>query len=173
MAALREAAMVGVGVVQLPTMMIWGDLEAGRLVHVLPDWRPRAVIIHAVFPSRRGLLLSIRALLDFLGRECDAAPSRREYSVIMFRLTWGETKMSALAPQKAMVDQFSSSSSRVRHTKKHWKSAIPGWVIREQKRELWLELAVSRTAGIGFRPSRIIPSHASERLVVIKTAAFR
>ncbi|MBO9377280.1 LysR family transcriptional regulator [Sphingomonas histidinilytica] len=70
MAALREAAMAGVGVVQLPTMMIWGDIEAGRLVHVLPAWRPRAGIVHAVFPSRRGLLPSIRALLDFLGREC-------------------------------------------------------------------------------------------------------
>ncbi|QZP09518.1 LysR substrate-binding domain-containing protein [Caenibius sp. WL] len=70
MAALREAAMAGVGIVQLPTMMIWGDIEAGRLMHVLPAWQPRAGIVHAVFPSRRGLLPSIRALLDFLGREC-------------------------------------------------------------------------------------------------------
>lgn len=70
MAALREAAMAGVGIVQLPTMMIWGDIEAGRLIHVLPAWRPRAGIVHAVFPSRRGLLPSVRALLDFLGREC-------------------------------------------------------------------------------------------------------
>ena len=70
MAALREAAIGSVGVVQLPTMMIWQDVEAGRLVHVLPDWRPPAGIIHAVFPSRRGLLPSVRALLDFLAREC-------------------------------------------------------------------------------------------------------
>lgn len=70
MAALREAAIAGVGVVQLPTIMIWQDINAGRLVHVLPNWRPRAGIVHAVFPSRRGLLPSVRALLDFLGREC-------------------------------------------------------------------------------------------------------
>ena len=70
MAALREAAIGGVGVVQLPTMMIWQDIDAGRLVHVLPDWRPPAGIIHAVFPSRRGLLPSVRALLDFLAGEC-------------------------------------------------------------------------------------------------------
>jgi DNA-binding transcriptional LysR family regulator len=70
MAALREAALAGVGVAQLPTMMIWDDIRAGRLVHVLPQWRPRSGIVHAVFPSRRGLLPSIRALLDFLAREC-------------------------------------------------------------------------------------------------------
>ena len=70
MAALRDAALAGVGVVQLPTMMIWDDIKAGRLLHVLPDWRPRSGIVHAVFPSRRGVLPSIRALLDFLAREC-------------------------------------------------------------------------------------------------------
>ena len=70
MAALRDAALAGVGVVQLPTMMIWDDIRARRLIHVLPDWRPRSGIVHAVFPSRRGLLPSIRTLIDFLAREC-------------------------------------------------------------------------------------------------------
>jgi len=73
MAALREAAIAGIGIVQLPTMMIWQDIEAGRLVSVLPDWRPRAGIIHAIFPSRRGLLPAVRAFIDFLARECAAA----------------------------------------------------------------------------------------------------
>jgi DNA-binding transcriptional LysR family regulator len=36
---------------------------------VLPDWRPANEIVHAVFPSRRGLLPSVRALLDFLADE--------------------------------------------------------------------------------------------------------
>jgi len=70
MASLREAALSGLGVVQLPTMLVWQDIEAGRLVSVLPDWRPRAGVIHAVFPSRRGLLPSVRALLDFLAQGC-------------------------------------------------------------------------------------------------------
>lgn len=38
MAALRQAAIAGGGVVQLSTIMIWQDIDAGRLVHVLPDW---------------------------------------------------------------------------------------------------------------------------------------
>lgn len=70
MSVLREAALAGVGVVQLPTMLIWKDIEAGRLVHVLPDWRPKAAIVHAIFPSKRGLLPSVRALLDFLSHSC-------------------------------------------------------------------------------------------------------
>lgn len=70
MAALRDAALAGVGIVQLPTLMIWQDVAEGRLVHVLPYWRPKAGIVHAVFPSRRGLLPSVRALLDFLAEEC-------------------------------------------------------------------------------------------------------
>jgi DNA-binding transcriptional LysR family regulator len=69
-AVLREATLAGVGVVQLPIVMVWEDIRAGRLVHVLPQWQPRSGIVHAVFPSRRGLLPSVRALLDFLAREC-------------------------------------------------------------------------------------------------------
>lgn len=72
MAALREAAIRGVGIVQLPTMMIWQDVQAGRLAHVVPQWIPKSGIIHAVFPSRRGLLPSVRALVDFMVSECGA-----------------------------------------------------------------------------------------------------
>lgn len=69
MLALREAAMVGVGVVQLPVLMVKEQLAAGELVAVLEEWEPRREVIHAVFPSRRGLLPSVRALVDFLTEE--------------------------------------------------------------------------------------------------------
>ncbi|HQU68915.1 MAG TPA: LysR substrate-binding domain-containing protein [Albidovulum sp.] len=69
MVALRLAALGGVGICQFPEMVIHDDLAAGRLVDVLPDWAPRAGIIHAVFPSRRGLLPSVRALLDALATD--------------------------------------------------------------------------------------------------------
>jgi len=42
----------------LPTVAVAGDLEAGRLIDPLRDWRPTRWIVHAVFPSRRGLLPS-------------------------------------------------------------------------------------------------------------------
>ncbi|WP_191059369.1 LysR substrate-binding domain-containing protein [Geminicoccus harenae] len=70
MSVLQNAAIAGAGAVQLPTIFVWDDIRAARLIHVLPDWRPRSAIVHAVFPSRRGLLPSVRALIDFLVREC-------------------------------------------------------------------------------------------------------
>jgi DNA-binding transcriptional LysR family regulator len=59
-----------VGVAQIPTLMVESDIAAGRLIDVLPHWRPRNEIVYAVFPSRRGLLPSIRTLLEFLSDEC-------------------------------------------------------------------------------------------------------
>ncbi len=72
LAVLRDAALGGVGAVRLPTLAVWNDLQSGDLVTVLPEWRPANEIVHAVFPSRRGLLPSVRALLDFLADECAA-----------------------------------------------------------------------------------------------------
>jgi DNA-binding transcriptional LysR family regulator len=66
MLALRSAAIAGVGIVQLPTMILGEPFERGELVRVLPGWAPRPEIMHAVFPSRRGLLPSVRALVDYL-----------------------------------------------------------------------------------------------------------
>jgi DNA-binding transcriptional LysR family regulator len=57
------------GVCQFPTFVVQDDIKAGRLLDLLPGWAPRAGIIHAAFPSRRGLLPSVRTLLDFLAKE--------------------------------------------------------------------------------------------------------
>ncbi len=68
-AQLRSAALQGVGVVQLPAMVVDKDIAAGTLVDILPDWRPKPGIVHAVFPSRRGLLPAVRGLIDHLAFE--------------------------------------------------------------------------------------------------------
>lgn len=72
MIALRNAALAGVGVVQLPLLMLQQQLMEGSLLRLLPQWSPRREIIHAVFASRRGLLPSVRLLVDYLA-ECFAA----------------------------------------------------------------------------------------------------
>lgn len=66
MMALRDAAVRGIGLVQLPSFVVSDELKAGRLVHLLPDWIPNLGIVHAVFSSRRGLLPSVRSLIDYL-----------------------------------------------------------------------------------------------------------
>jgi len=66
---MRLAALRGIGVAQLPDFVVNDDLAAGTLIDVLPQWKPHAGIVHAVFPSRRGLLPAVRGLLDFLAEE--------------------------------------------------------------------------------------------------------
>lgn len=66
MVALRRAALAGVGIVQLPTLMVCEQFIARALVKLLPGWAPRREIIHVVYPSRRGLLPAVRALIDHL-----------------------------------------------------------------------------------------------------------
>lgn len=73
---LRSAALLGVGVAQLPVMAIDNDIANGSLVDILPDWRPKAGVVHAVFPSRRGLLPAVRGLLDHLANEYAQHSSR-------------------------------------------------------------------------------------------------
>ncbi len=68
MIALRTAAVSGVGVCTLPVMLVEEELRQGLLIKLIPDWAPKPGIVHAVFPSRRGLLPSVRALIDFLAR---------------------------------------------------------------------------------------------------------
>jgi DNA-binding transcriptional LysR family regulator len=72
MLALRTAALAGVGVVQLPKMVVLDELRSGELVQVLPQWMPRRDVVHAVFASRRGLLPSVRALVDYLAKRFQA-----------------------------------------------------------------------------------------------------
>lgn len=64
MAALLHAALAGVGIVQLPSAVVQPLLKTAELVEVLPGWRPRAGLIHAVHPARRGILPITRSFLD-------------------------------------------------------------------------------------------------------------
>ncbi|CAG8873027.1 HTH-type transcriptional regulator DmlR [Pseudomonas fluorescens] len=67
--ALRHAAVAGIGIVHLPSVVVRDEIAAGQLVELVPGWVPKSGVIHAIFPSRRGLLPSVRTLIDFLGEE--------------------------------------------------------------------------------------------------------
>ena len=68
---LRQGALEGLGVVRMPLIVAGRDLVEGRLIDAMPDWQPRGGLFHAVFPSRRGLLPAVRALLDYLAESLD------------------------------------------------------------------------------------------------------
>jgi DNA-binding transcriptional LysR family regulator len=67
MFALKHAAVEGLGVALLPAIICQDELQGGLLGVVLPEWTCTAGEIQAAFPSRRGMLPAVRALVDFLG----------------------------------------------------------------------------------------------------------
>lgn len=64
---LKYATLQGTGMCILPDYMCRRELRLGQLEQVLAGWGPRPAVIHAVFPSRRGLVPAVRRFLDFLG----------------------------------------------------------------------------------------------------------
>jgi len=64
--ALRDAALAGAGVAQLPLFLVEQDLAAGRLVRVLDGWTGPAVDLHLVYPGPQALTARLRAFRDLL-----------------------------------------------------------------------------------------------------------
>ena len=71
---VRLAAICGVGVACLPALLVAADLSGGTLVRLLPSLSSRAGVVHAVFPSRRGMVPAVRSLLDSLSEGFAANP---------------------------------------------------------------------------------------------------
>ncbi|WP_449428717.1 LysR substrate-binding domain-containing protein [Rhodanobacter umsongensis] len=71
-AVLLEAARRGLGVALLPEFVCAPAITRGELEVVLPDWSVPEGIMHFVYPSRRGMLPGVRALVDFLAERLPA-----------------------------------------------------------------------------------------------------
>lgn len=63
---LRTAAVQGAGVTMLPKEFVDDDLRTGKLQLLLPNLASRSGLVHAVFPTRRGMVPAVRHLLDAL-----------------------------------------------------------------------------------------------------------
>lgn len=64
--ALSQAVLGGLGLALLPTFIVGSELQAGRLVEVLPGYVPVERFIYAVHLPNRHLPLKVRAFIDFL-----------------------------------------------------------------------------------------------------------
>jgi DNA-binding transcriptional LysR family regulator len=71
---LRRAAICGVGVACLPALLVADDLSGGALVRLLPSLSSQSGVVHAIFPSRRGMVPAVRSLLDSLSQGFAANP---------------------------------------------------------------------------------------------------
>lgn len=65
-AVLLEAAKRDLGIATLPDVACAAAIASGELEVVLPDWAMPQGTVHFVYPTRRGLLPGVRALVDFL-----------------------------------------------------------------------------------------------------------
>ena len=60
------AALAGQGVIHQPSFLVQDDLDAGRLVELMPDYRSDELGVYAVYPTRKFVTPKVRALVDYL-----------------------------------------------------------------------------------------------------------
>lgn len=63
---LLEAARHGAGIAMQPTYLANSLIQQGHLTAVLPEWQPNDMAIYALYPSRKHLSPTVRALIDYL-----------------------------------------------------------------------------------------------------------
>jgi DNA-binding transcriptional LysR family regulator len=75
--ALYDLALAGSGVTLLPEGMVSGDVRAGRLVALLPDWRLEpGASLYAVHLPTRHVAPKVRVFIDYLAAHADALSAR-------------------------------------------------------------------------------------------------
>ena len=63
---LCQLARQNCGIALLPDSITADYIQTGELVRVLPEWKAPHGILHAVYPSRRGILPAVRVFIDYL-----------------------------------------------------------------------------------------------------------
>ena len=71
----RAAALAHQGVILQPTFLVGGDLAAGTLVELIPEFRSIELGIYAIYPTRKHVSPKVRALVDFLAGHFEQTPS--------------------------------------------------------------------------------------------------
>jgi DNA-binding transcriptional LysR family regulator len=61
-----QAAIHGIGIVLLPEQVVAAPLREGLIERVLSEWSGAKNILHLVYPTPRGMLPSVRSLIDYL-----------------------------------------------------------------------------------------------------------
>ncbi len=74
MTVLYETVLGGAAMAVLPLYMCQAALHEGKLETIPTGWKMPIFTLHAVFPSRRGLLPSVRAFLDYLSLNLPGEP---------------------------------------------------------------------------------------------------
>lgn len=86
-----EAATSGMGIALLPEPIVSTSIRNGLLMHVLPDWSAATHIIYLLYHSPRGMLPSVRSLIDYLVLHLPT--SIQDRSVVADELVRDKTKI--------------------------------------------------------------------------------
>ncbi len=73
--ALKHAVLLGHGISMHPYYMVLNDLTAGRLIAVLPQYKPLSLDIFVIYSSKQNLPLRVRKFLEFLKNWAKTPPA--------------------------------------------------------------------------------------------------
>ena len=62
----QAACLAGLGLIQAPEVGVRGLLDAGLLVEVLPQYRPKAMPVHLLYPNKQNLPKRVHAFMNWL-----------------------------------------------------------------------------------------------------------
>jgi DNA-binding transcriptional LysR family regulator len=91
---LKQAVLAGCGIADLPLSICADEVGDGRLLRLLPQWQLPEMHLYAVYPSRQGLPLAVRSLIDYIAEQLK--PMLDSVSAGSFRLS-----MTASGTQEA------------------------------------------------------------------------
>ncbi len=69
MGTLKEASIQGIGIVSLPEYVCRADVQASRLMTILPEWTSGNATLSALFPSKKGIPPPVTSFLDHLSKQ--------------------------------------------------------------------------------------------------------
>ena len=73
---IRTVALEGIAICLAAGFLVHDDLESGRLVRLLPEYRPLEVSMNAVYPHRHHLSAKVRTFIDMLAHHASEQQRR-------------------------------------------------------------------------------------------------
>lgn len=79
----KQLALDGLGIAQLPVWAALPEVEAGRLVAVLPEWQSEPLHFHALYAERSSMAPKIKVFLEFVEEfiSTEFDPRREQYQL--------------------------------------------------------------------------------------------
>ena len=71
---LRDAAVEGKGIILGPTFISYKEIESGKLVPLLEEYKTQQINAYAIYPQTRHLSQRVRAFVDFLIKRFEGTP---------------------------------------------------------------------------------------------------